>query len=173
MYIRFVNLKEITCEWSLLHRTGEIQGCDKGAEQRFSMSPSSGVIQPGNKQLISLSFIPNSSASLNFKFAIQIKENPKNLIIPVKGQGSSVHLDIQKDKFEIGPVLPYDDQAYQKVEFKNMSDFDTELYSLDFDSQFLREEENLKKYSEFQVLQDLSQTQTDKKKTEEKKQLYV
>lgn len=39
--------------------------------------------------------------------------------------------------------------AYQKVEFKNTSEFDTEIYSLDFDRQYAKEEEYLRKYSEF------------------------
>ena len=46
VFIRFVNNKEITCEWSLNSRI-ELMGCDKGAENRFQMSPNNGVIQPG------------------------------------------------------------------------------------------------------------------------------
>ena len=59
VFIRFVNYKEITCEWSLLSRASEMQGIDKGAEQRYSIFPQSGVIQPGQKQLVKLSFTPN------------------------------------------------------------------------------------------------------------------
>lgn len=44
--MRFINNKEITCEWSLNTRI-ELQGCDKGAENRFSISPNNGIIQPG------------------------------------------------------------------------------------------------------------------------------
>lgn len=35
------------------------------------------------------------------------------------------------------------------MEFKNTSEFDTELYTLDFDSQYAKEEDYLKKFSEF------------------------
>lgn len=49
---------------------------------------------------------------MNYKFSISVKENPKNLVICVKGSGTFVSLEITKDKFEIGPVLPYDEQAY-------------------------------------------------------------
>ena len=75
----------------------------------------------------------------------------------------SVQLDIQKDKFEIGPVLPYDDHAYQRVEFRNQSDFPTEIYSLDFDSQYVKEEEYLKLFSEF-TQEDKSIKKEDQKK---------
>lgn len=70
-------------------------------------------------------------------------------MIPVRGTGISIQLDIQKDKFDIGPVLPYDAHAFQKVEIRNLSEFDTEIYSLDFDAQYLKEEEALRGYSEF------------------------
>ena len=109
-------------------------GCDKGAENRFAIGPNCGVILPGQKQLVQLSFIPNSANVMNYKFSISVKENPKNLVITVRGAGTFVNLEITKEKFEIGPVLPYDQKAYQKVEFKNASEFDTELYSIDFDS---------------------------------------
>jgi hydrocephalus-inducing protein len=108
IFIRFVNNKEITCEWSLNTRI-EMIGCDKGAENRFSITPNSGVIQPGQKQLVSLSFTPNSASVMNYKFSISVKENPKNLVISVRGSGTFVSLEIIKDRFEIGPVLPYDD----------------------------------------------------------------
>jgi hydrocephalus-inducing protein len=43
IFIRFVNNKEITCEWSLNTRI-ELVGVDKGAETRYSIYPSSGII---------------------------------------------------------------------------------------------------------------------------------
>ena len=46
---------------------------------------------------------------MNYKFSISVKENPKNLVISVRGSGTFVNLEIIKDKFDIGPVLPYDD----------------------------------------------------------------
>jgi hypothetical protein len=49
MYIRFVNNKEITCEWNVTPRNELLSGSDKGAETRFSMNPSSGIILPGAK----------------------------------------------------------------------------------------------------------------------------
>lgn len=48
VFIRFVNNKEITCEWSLNTRV-DMVGVDKGAEFRFQISPNSGIIQPGQK----------------------------------------------------------------------------------------------------------------------------
>lgn len=49
----------------------------------------------------------------------------------------------------IGPVLPYDKIAYGILQVKNTSDFDTELYSIEYDNDYLKEEEHLQKYSEF------------------------
>ncbi len=46
-------------------------------------------------------------------------------------------------------MLPYNNEAYALVEITNPSDYDTELFSLDFDQQFLKEEKHLAKYEEF------------------------
>ena len=43
IFMRFINNKEITCEWSLNTRI-ELVGVDKGAENRFSISPNNGII---------------------------------------------------------------------------------------------------------------------------------
>jgi hypothetical protein len=70
---------------------------------------------------------------LNFKFSINIKENPKPLVILVKGEGESISLIQSSDTVNIGPVLPYDDKAYAVIKIRNASEHDTELYSLDND----------------------------------------
>jgi hydrocephalus-inducing protein len=46
----------------------------------------------------------------------------------------------------IGPVLPYDQFSYCVLEVRNPSDYDTELYSIDFDKQYTKDEEILNDY---------------------------
>jgi hypothetical protein len=45
--------------------------------------------------------------------------------------------------------LPYDGFAYQVLAVTNNTEYDTELYSLDFDKQYLKDEEVLQQYGEF------------------------
>jgi hypothetical protein len=44
-----------------------------------------------------------------------------------------VALEYSPEVIQIGPILPYDDAAYALLEVRNPGDYDTELYSLDFD----------------------------------------
>ena len=50
----------------------------------------------------------------------------------------------------IGPCLPYDDYAIQVLEIKNDSEYDAELFSLDFDKRYIKEEAELSKYKALQ-----------------------
>ena len=60
----------------------------------------------------------------------------------VKGVGTSVCLELMPmPVMNIGPVLPYDNAAYGILQVKNISDFDTELYSIEYDNEYLKEEE--------------------------------
>ena len=55
------------------------------------------------------------------------------------------------ETIKLGPVLPYDRSAIQEFEIKNPMDQPIEIYSLDFDRQYLDEEEILKRVESFQT----------------------
>lgn len=46
-------------------------------------------------------------------------------------------------------MLPYDKFAHAVLEITNPTPYDTELYSLEFDKEYLVEEETLNQYEEF------------------------
>ena len=70
------------------------------------------------------------------------------MFINVKGQGCSINLEFIPDKINIGPCLPYNKKAYSILQIRNNSDYDTKLYSLDFNGNYLKDEEELLKYDE-------------------------
>jgi hypothetical protein len=82
--LRFVNEKEIPCEWSLNTREG-LSSENKKEEPKFLLNPTSGIITPGNKQVVEITFSPNTEKVFNHKFVLNIKENPKPFTIFVKG----------------------------------------------------------------------------------------
>ncbi|EGR28756.1 hypothetical protein IMG5_169530, partial [Ichthyophthirius multifiliis] len=147
IYLRFVNLKEIPCIWSLNTRP-DISQNSKKEDQKFIINPSNGIIASGQKQIVQLSFAPSAEKNYQWKFTINIQENPKNFVINMIGSGVQVNLDINNSVC-IGPVLPYDQFAYQIVEIKNNTQYETELYSLDFDKMYLNDEEILQNYENF------------------------
>jgi hydrocephalus-inducing protein len=72
------------------------------------------------------------------------------MTIIVKGAGTSVGLEFNPDRLNIGPVLPYNNKAIMRLDIKNPSDYDTELFSTNFDSDYLKDEDMVRSYDEFQ-----------------------
>ena len=144
VYIRFSNEKEVDCNWEI-KKLG-LNPSEKKDENRFLINPSSGCIQPGHRMTVEISFIPISDKQYNYRFIVNIAENAKPLNIHLKGQGIQVLLEYTPEIINIGPSLPYDDQSYALLKIKNPSDYDTELYSIDFDHQFIKEEKHLINY---------------------------
>ena len=54
------------------------------------------------------------------------------------------------DTVKLGPVLPYSTSAIACIEMKNPMEIPIEVYSLDFDKQYIEEEEILKRLDQFQ-----------------------
>lgn len=98
---------------------------------------------------VEFSFLPVNDKMYNYKFLINIQDNAKPMGINLKGQGVQVQLEVKSEVVNIGPVLPYDPQAYALLEVHNPSEYDTELYSLNFDPQFKYEEAQLNNYPHF------------------------
>ena len=148
IFVRFENNKEVSCDWSLSTRTELVSITDKEGV-RFWMNPTSGLIKPGKKQMIEFTFIPLSEKAYTHKFTINIRDNPKVMVIQMKATGASVSLEFNPESLDIGPVLPYDNKALTKLSIYNPSEYDTELYSLNFDPLYTQEEEFLKHYDPF------------------------
>ena len=58
----------------------------------------------------------------------------------------SINLDLKPLAITIGPVLPYEQFAYSILEIRNPSEYDTELYSLEYDTTYLKDEEMISSY---------------------------
>jgi hypothetical protein len=66
----------------------------------------------------------------------------------VKGQGAYYQVECVPDKVNLGPVLPYK-SVEAAIELRNPMDQAIEVYSLDFDRQYIVEEEVLKRHDNF------------------------
>ena len=58
-------------------------------------------------------------------------------------------MDFVPDTIKMGPVLPYSTAASACIEMKNPMDVPIEVYSLDFDKQYIEEEDILKRLEQF------------------------
>ena len=109
------------------------------------MWPHSGVLVPGQRQTVDIMFTPSADKPYVQKLAFKCNQNQKQFILNVKGQGINYTVDLVPETIQLGPVLPYDPSAIQAFEIRNPMEQPIELYSLDFDKQFLDEEEILKR----------------------------
>jgi hydrocephalus-inducing protein len=152
--VRFENLKEVACDWSY-HYKPDVAAAAAAAKEgeRFQVFPLSGTLLPGQRQTVDVMFTPNSDKPFLQKLNFRCKDNPKQFVLNVKGQGIHYQVDLVPETTHLGPVLPYDTSAVQCIELRNPMDQAIEVLSQDFDSQFLAEEEILKRLEQFQGVQ--------------------
>ena len=67
----------------------------------------------------------------------------------VKGQGINNIVELVPDTLKLGPVLPYDNTAVSSFILRNPMEHAIEIYSTDFDKQFIEEEDILKRMENF------------------------
>lgn len=101
---------------------------------------------PGQKQTVDVIFTPTHEKVISQNLQFKCRENSKIFTLAVKGQGINYALDIIESSVEMGPVLPYDKSAAKTIEIRNPMSFAIEVYSADFDKQYLDEEEILKRF---------------------------
>lgn len=156
-FLRLVNDKEIPCAWTLNTRAdGALTGGDKKKdENKFALTPASGIIPSGSKMIVEITFCPTGENLYQHRFTLNIAENPKPFHVPVKGNGAAANLEFFPTLLPIGPVLPYDNFSHAVLEVRNPSTYSTELFSLDFDKQYLEEEEILAYFDGFEGVDHL------------------
>lgn len=94
-------------------------------------------------------FIPNADKPFQHKLLFKCKENPKQFPLVVKGQGINNVFELLPENLKLGPVLPYDTSAITAFEIRNPMENPIEIYSLDFDKQYIEEEEIIKRIDNF------------------------
>ena len=155
--IRLENNKEVPCDWSFSQKSEPSalgQGSDRKSNdgERFQVWPHHGTLQPGQRQTVDVMFTPNGDKQFQQKLAFKCAQNSnKMFILNVRGQGIHYQLEMVPETIKLGPVLPYDRSAIQEFEIRNPMDQPIEVYSLDFDRQYIEEEEILKRVENFQA----------------------
>lgn len=71
---------------------------------------------------------------------ISIAQSSSRHVISVRGQGNEPKLEFSSTLIEFGPILPHSTGDEKEVLVRNPSSFPVEIYSLEFDKQYLEEE---------------------------------
>lgn len=157
--IQLLNHESVPCHWSIAEEVKPIKKIDKFLplykrkkalqEQRpppvvFEMFPSSGVLSPGERVNVHIKFKPADGCPYNRRLVVRVADSTQEVFITAQGQGEDPHLEFCPSVLELGPCLPASTDVEAEVTVKNPCSFPIEFYSLEFDTQYLQEEEILR-----------------------------
>ncbi|KAF4655034.1 hypothetical protein FOL46_008426, partial [Perkinsus olseni] len=148
-YLRLINDKHVPVEWSFRVPTTKFGVPLPPWEVPFGITPTFGMLEPGQDSTVEVSFAPNAAGAFAEKFALRIKDNRQSAVISLRGSGSALEVNITPTSFcHLGPVLPYqqDPPCRQELTLENPTDHPIEIYSVEFDTAYVTEEEMLREY---------------------------
>ena len=93
--------------------------------------------------IVSIEFVPTEVRKYHLDVALRVDQNSKNRSIRIVGEGSGAVLRFDPVMVDLGTVLPRSPGDERVVTLTSHSDTAVEVYSLDFDEAYLREEEVL------------------------------
>ncbi|XP_068025945.1 hydrocephalus-inducing protein homolog [Melanerpes formicivorus] len=161
--IRLYNQLPLPCQW-FLSREEPAQKVDKAlpASRRqkllqelkakasvFEVLPSAGVLDPGQWCNLQVRFSPVEEKPYLSHLKINICQSSQHLQLLVSGSGLEPRLEFQPEVLELGPVLPSSPGEQGTVVVKNPCEFPIEFYSLEFDQQYLAEEQILRQLQDY------------------------
>ncbi|XP_075289597.1 hydrocephalus-inducing protein homolog isoform X3 [Opisthocomus hoazin] len=115
----------------------------------FEVLPSAGALGPGQRCNVRVRFTPTEQRSYRSKLRINIRQSSQHLQLQVSGRGLEPQLEFTPAVLELGPLLPHSRGAEGTVVVKNPCEFPIEFYSLEFDQQYLAEEEMLRMLKDY------------------------
>ncbi|XP_054029320.1 hydrocephalus-inducing protein homolog [Dryobates pubescens] len=156
--IRLYNQIQVPCQWFLSRaepaqkvdkplpasRRGKLPQELKAKASVFEVLPSAGVLDPGQWCNLQVRFSPVEEKLYMSQLKLNICQSSQHLQLLVLGSGLEPRLEFCPEELELGPVLPASPGAQGTVVVKNPCEFPIEFYSLEFDQQYLAEEQILR-----------------------------
>ncbi|XP_032051538.1 hydrocephalus-inducing protein homolog [Aythya fuligula] len=115
----------------------------------FEALPLAGDLALGQRCNVRVRFSPTEERSYRSELKVNICQSSQHFQLPVSGHGLEPQLEFNPPLLELGPVLPYSSGAEGTVVVKNPCEFPIEFYSLEFDQQYLAEEQILRVLKEY------------------------
>ncbi|XP_035679087.1 LOW QUALITY PROTEIN: hydrocephalus-inducing protein homolog [Branchiostoma floridae] len=158
--VQLYNHKQVRCEWSSvpqekqkkgkvarhvpMHLRRQMWPDNKPKPRHFEIMPSSGVLLPGQRVNVQVKFMPTEETLYHQRLPIQLAQSSRRLVLLVSGQGQEPRLEFSSSLLEFGPILPHSSGDEQEIMLRNPAAFPIEVYSLEFDQQYLDEEKILR-----------------------------
>ena len=149
--ISIENTQALPCEWAALYPDAVDPNKKKASAEKhgkFVCKPEKGVLQPGQKTVVQVSFIPLLKEELKQRIQLRITANPKLIELFCSGIANELELAINPPIVEMPPVFPFQ-PARQTFQLVNKSAVPLEVFCLNFDERYLVEEDILRNAQEF------------------------
>ncbi|XP_074738457.1 hydrocephalus-inducing protein homolog [Strix uralensis] len=141
-------VKKVDRHW-LARRRQKVPQKLKAQPCVFEALPSAGALAPGQRCNVRVRFSPTEEKSYRSELKINIFQSSQHLQLQVSGRGLEPQLEFSPPVLELGPLLPYSCGAEGTVVVKNPCEFPIEFYSLEFDQQYLAEEQILQTLKDY------------------------
>lgn len=132
--IQIYNDKDVNSEWAIESSNG------RKKDANFLFDVMEGVLSPGEKKNISITFMPTLDKKLSQTFFLKCNYNPQPTKITCIGNGKDLNIKVDYVEKELGPILPYN-ATFIPFSISNNSECAIDVYSVDFDEQYRRESE--------------------------------
>ncbi|XP_069729482.1 hydrocephalus-inducing protein homolog [Phaenicophaeus curvirostris] len=161
--VQFHNQLQVPCEWfiTISEPVEKVKNCvprnvDKKLLQElnskprvFTALPLSGALSPGQGCNVQVRFSPTEEKSYKNILQINICQSSRSLQLQVSGHGLEPRLEFSPTVLELGPLMPCSCGVEGTVVVKNPCNFHIEFYSLEFDQEYLEEEEILRMLKDY------------------------
>ncbi|CAL1143625.1 unnamed protein product, partial [Cladocopium goreaui] len=140
--IELQNTKAVPVEWAY------VEPKDKyGRESVFDLVPATGILQPGERKLLTVSFAPIGAQTFSGILQIRMRDNQRRKSINVLGRGDVLRLEVRpSNSYQLGPVMPNSEGCSEEFWLVNPTDYPIEVFSTEFDQKYLAEERALADY---------------------------
>ncbi|XP_043979545.1 hydrocephalus-inducing protein homolog [Gambusia affinis] len=143
------NCEAIQCHWRMSEEMKTLKKHQQHPPRIFQVFPCNGVLDPDECVTIHVKFKPIQGGTYIRQLVIHVTDNTEQVFITAKGQGEEALLEFCPSVLELGPCLPFSVESKSEVTVKNLSSFPIEFYCLEFDTQYIKEEEILRTIPEY------------------------
>ncbi|MCO5608438.1 hypothetical protein L7F22_062648 [Adiantum nelumboides] len=152
IYVQLHNIGKVSCTWEILKPEPNISDFASIRDfAAFHCNPSLGTVLPNEYFNLEIRFMPvHRLHSYSVKLPMKTLHVPGLKYISCKGHSYSLPFSIEPTEVQLAPIIPRGMPPVQySLDLINSSDQLIEVYSLDYDAQYIEEENILRAYKNF------------------------
>jgi hydrocephalus-inducing protein len=154
MYMQVVNVSSVPCTWSMKpnlkksdnHSRKVLASASrlKRVAGGYEVTPSTFELAPQQRITVAVRFVPTEQMKYDFGMPMLVDGVAEPDPYALTGRGMEPTLEFGSAIINMGPLLPYGNSADAMFTVTNKSSVDVEFFSLEYDKQYLKEEEILR-----------------------------